>query len=484
MITITPSMLRLLSMCQRRVWLDHYRNKEEREPLLIQRLVDGQKHEEAIHAATAPSIETIPVKDWDEGVSLTRSLIESGVKAINGAFLQAECEIDGRAVTVRGKADRVVCGEGTWKHVYTPIEIKQYTRLEDSDLLQMDFYVWLLTQMQGIEPIGEFWLGRDSRNRPLRQIPHEYNERRLMKALYEAAQVLDTENGEPPVVLRSHCKECHWHNACKTLAVEHLDVSLLSGLRQDTRKHFREMGITSLHQIAALNPDDLRKFKGIKSTAPAVHAHARAFVSRLPVWINRLPSLCFEGGWMFDIETDPMTGIVWSIGWCDDSGRDGIAIVAPHVRQPQRLSLPDGHEIILVNDSDAAWEALAEGVASDGKPLYHWTGFDSGVMSATAPESVKDALSPRLKDLHQIVNQSVRFPVKGTSIKVLSAYLGYHYAEYEAWDAALNDYNLWLSRGDDTALARSCSYQRDDVLAMVVVWRWLVENVEGYKGRH
>lgn len=471
MITITPSLLRMLPMCERRVWLDHHRNPVERESLVILRLINGQHHEEAVLAASVS--ESIRVSDWDEGVRVTQTLIESGAKVINGAFLQAEFE----GYRVRGRADRLVRGAGIWKHVYSPIEIKQYTRLGDADLLQMDFYVWLMTQMQGIEPLGEFWLGRDARNRPLRKLLHEYNERRLMEALRGAAQVL--ESGEPPVVLRSHCKECHWHSACKTTASEHLDVSLLSGLRQDTRKHFRELGITSLHQIAALTPDDLRRFKGIKSTAPAVHAHARAFVSRAPVWINTLPKICFEGGWMFDIETDPMTGVVWSIGWCDDRGNDQIAIVAPQVSKPQRFNLADGREIILVPDSDAAWEALADGVSSNGKPVYHWTGFDSGVMNATAPEEVKQSLGDRLKDLHQIVNQSVRFPVKGTSIKVLSAHLGYHYSGYEAWDAALNDYNLWLSRGDETALARACSYQRDDVVAMVAVWRWLVENAEG-----
>lgn len=282
----------------------------------------------------------------------------------------------------------------------------------------------------------------------------------------------------PPVVLRSHCKACQWHNACQQIAVAELDVSLLSSLRQDTRQHLRQLGITSLHQIAAMQPDDLRKIRGIKSTAAAVHAHARAWVSGHPVWIAGLAEVCAGGGWMFDIETNPQTNEVWCIGWCDLHGRDGIAVVAPQVRRPTPYALPDGREIVLVPDSDGAWEAFAAGVSGDQdeRPIFHWTGFDAGVLHSTGPEAVREALGGRLHDLHHLVNQAIRFPVKSTSIKAISGWLGFAYSAYDAWDAALNDYNLWLSRGDDRALSRACMYQRDDVLAMHILWRWLVDH--------
>jgi predicted RecB family nuclease len=468
-ITITPAALRLLQMCRRRVWLDHYGDLSQRDllpPMLVQRFMDGQRHEQTI--LWERESEIVHVKDWAEGVRLTQTWMEQGAKSIDGAFLEVPFQLDSpHPVTIRGRADRLVRGRGG---IYAPIEIKQYTRLASADYLQMDLYVWMLAQLQGAEAPGEFWLGRD----PVRRVRHDYQERRLMEALREAAFVLT--DAEPQVVLRSHCKECPWHTPCKSLAAERLDVSLLSGLRQDTRKHFAAMGIVSLEQVAEMSPDDLRKFKGIKSTAVSVHAHARAWVSRAPVWYGSLAQVCYEGGWMFDIETEPLTGVVWCIGWSDAQDNCEVALVAPQVRKPERYRLPDAREIILVPDADSAWEAFAAGVSGDHRPIFHWTGFDAGVMHRTAPEGVKTALAVRLHDLHHIVNQSVRFPTKSTSIKAISAYLNFNYSAYEAWDAALNDYNLWLSRGDDVALARACSYQRDDVLAMNVVWRFLVEN--------
>lgn len=476
MTMITAAMLRLLSTCHRRVWLDSHGDQTQREPLqsiTVQRLAGGNDHERAVHQATAPRLEWITVRSWQEGVTITRDLMQQNAKAINGAFLETTFA-DG--IVVRCKIDRLVHLSSLKRPIYAPVEIKKYTQLTEPDLIQMDLYVWLLCQLQNEEPPAEFWLGRDMDDQPLKRIRHDYDESRLMNALHKAADLLQPEAAQPPVILRSHCKECHWYGDCKKLASETLDISLLSNLRQDTRQHFQKEGITSLEQIAAMQPDDLRKFKGIKSTAHGVHASARAWVNRQPVWYNTLDSICDEGGWMFDIETEPMTGIVWCIGWSDDQGNSDVALVAPHVSRPRRYRLSDQREIILVPDSDAAWETFAQHVGHCTKPIFHWTGFDAGVMRGSAPDTVKEALTHRLFDLHKIVNQSVKFPVKGTSIKTIAGYMDFKYTAYQAWDAAFNDYNLWLSREDVDALTRACSYQRDDVIALLVIWRWLIAN--------
>jgi predicted RecB family nuclease len=48
--------------------------------------------------------------------------------------------------------------------------------------------------------------------------------------------------------------------------------------------------------------------------------------------------------------------------------------------------------------------------------------------------------------------------------------------------AAYMDYGRWLSSGDEEALARACSYQQDDVRALGLVWRWLVDNAPEREG--
>lgn len=255
-----------------------------------------------------------------------------------------------------------------------------------------------------------------------------------------------------------------------------LSLQLLNGLSTKTRYELEKAGITSLNQIAEMKPDDLRRIKGIKTTAPSLHAQARAYVEKNPIWTQPLPDACQTCGWMFDIETDPFQDFThaWSIGWCDTAGNSKVAIVAPTVDTPQPLTLPNEQEIILVPDHLAAWEVFADHVGENDRHVHHWTGYDSGVMRNSAPENVIERLNPRLHDLHATVKRTVQFPVKGTSIKTIAAYLNYRYGGYEAWDAAFYDYQAWLRTGDINALTRACTYQIDDVEAMRVVWSWMM----------
>jgi predicted RecB family nuclease len=452
-------------MCQRRVWLDHYEETPTDLPP-IGVIQQGIEHEARLLQATAPHVVTIPVNSWQQGVETTQTLLrQTRVEVIDGAYL----EIPYQDAIIRGRLDRLQ----KLQHRYQVIEIKNHTRLQPTDLIQMDLYLWMLDQISDRSVAGEFWLGRNGTI--LQRVSHEYDEQRLMTALHQVLVLLGQREA-PDVLLKQHCKLCPWHDPCTETASNQLHLTLLTGMRKDTLQDFQRQGITSLQQIVMMLPADLQKIKGIKSNALALHTQARAWVAGHPVWYRPLPTICLQGGWMFDIETDPYTGVVWCIGWCDDTGKSEIALVAPHISQPTPFTLLTGETITLVPDADRAWETFALGVIGDNRPIFHWTNFDATMLRKTAPEVVRDWVGHRLYDLHQIVNQTVKFPVKSTSIKAIAGYLQFRYAVYEAWDAAFNDYQLWLSRDDLTAITRACAYQRDDVLALKVVWQWLTES--------
>lgn len=256
-----------------------------------------------------------------------------------------------------------------------------------------------------------------------------------------------------------------------------MDIMQFPGVAYKVRQHLRACGVTTVEQLAAFAPDELTRFKGIKTTAPAVHAHARAYCEGRPIWYRPLPEPCLQSGVMFDLETDPMTGEPWSWGYTDSTGDATQIIVAPN-RAERAVSLPDGRQIFTVPTQTDAWFAFAEAVAGS-EPIYHWTGFDAGITRGFAPPEVRDYLLNRMHDLHGSFKGCVKFPVGSNSLKVVARYLHFEWEEYDAWDAAWNDYRHWLR--DSTALdalARSANYQRADVLALDVVWRWLNENRE------
>ncbi|HML24121.1 MAG TPA: ribonuclease H-like domain-containing protein [Aggregatilinea sp.] len=254
-----------------------------------------------------------------------------------------------------------------------------------------------------------------------------------------------------------------------------LHLELLYNVSRKTREGLREAGITSLAQIAALSIEDLQRVKGIgKVTAPMIRANAQAWLASQPVWYNPLPDVCDQCGWMFDLET-LQDGTPWCMGWCDEHGNTQIALVAP-VEEPQTVTLLDGQQATLAPDSDSVWTVFAESAAMRPGPIYHWTGYDSAIMRATAPQDVIDRLHARLHDLHGTVKRSVSFPLGSTSIKVVAAYLGYPWPGYNDWFAAFLDYREWLYTGSPEALTRACMYQRADVESMAWVWRWMVQD--------
>jgi predicted RecB family nuclease len=256
------------------------------------------------------------------------------------------------------------------------------------------------------------------------------------------------------------------------------NLGALSGLSRQAQDNLRRAGITNMQQIVSLTPADLQRIKGIKTSATAIHTHARAFVEDKPIWYGAFPAECCPSGYMFDLETDPYTGVPWSWGYCDLDGTPGNIIVAPH-SQPTDVQLPDGRVINIVPNQREAWLLFAQAVAGNNGLIFHWTGFDAGVTRAHAPVEVRDLLLDRMHDLHGTFKRSVKFPVSGNSLKTVARYLDFSWYEYDAWDAAFNDYRQWLSHGTLEALARSCNYQQADVEALAVVWRWLVQNQPG-----
>ena len=265
---------------------------------------------------------------------------------------------------------------------------------------------------------------------------------------------------------------------CQRIAQRTKRIDLLYGVSRKTLANLEAAGILHLEHVAALSPDELQQIKGIgPKTAPRIRANAQAWLENRPIWLDALPSRCQQPGWMFDLETLEVGGriVPWCMGWCDSDGQTQIVLVAP-VQLPEVLTLPDGQVVVLVPDSDSAWDVFAEAVGYGTCPIFHWTGYDAAILRGSGPSVVRSQLEPRLHDLHATLKQVVSLPLKSTSIKPVSMYLGFEWPGYNDWFAAYLDYRHWLESGSLEALTRACMYQRADVQSMALVWRWLVAN--------
>ncbi len=259
-------------------------------------------------------------------------------------------------------------------------------------------------------------------------------------------------------------------------------LSALPGLRQEALLHLLAQGIQTFGQLADMSVGDLDALPGIgRKTAHRLRCYASAFRDNRPIWLGALPEDCRQNGLALDLETDPVDQTPWSFGYSDLAGRAHVAVVAP-AYDHEEVCLPDGSVVLLVRNSDDGWEFFAGAVEHCPNLIYHWSAFDAAVMRRTAPEGVKARLEGRMHDLHRTFKHSVALPQRSTSLKPVAKYFGFDWPEGAdggmGWWLAWRDYQLWLAEGDDAALARACAYQRADIDALLLVWRWLVQNAE------
>jgi len=466
-------------MCERRIWLDRHGDSMLRDEIPQELFAAGNRHEQAVSATMFGLVTPVSAISWDDMVQSTRHLMERGVAGIQGAALERSIQLS-QPVVVRGRVDwlrRTSQPSSLGKWSYEPVEIKLRQECNEADQLQLDLYLWLLEGIQGVESSGWFWVGRDVDSQPRQIIEHTYNPERLFSAIDHVDTILNTATA-PAIFLASHCETCHWHSACKQMASTARDLSALAGLPRQTWEHMRREGIHTLDHLLVLSPKSLERFKGLgKAKAQEIYTYAQAVSRGQPVQRDVLPEMAQQTGIMLDLETclDGKLGVPWCWGWQVNGGRYQTAIVDAYYDQAY-LPLSDGVEVTIVSDSDEGWHVFMQIAEEHVGPIYHWGSFEKGVLRSTAPSEVIEVLDNRLHDLNKTFRRTFAFPVHGTSIKTVAPYLGFRWPEGTSAFSAWDDYRAWLMDGDKTALARACAYNRADVEAMVLVWRWMIDH--------
>lgn len=433
---------------------------------IIQQQEAGIQHEEHIHQTEIPDGVRVPVLPWAEAVDQTQHHLTAGITSIIGATLEATTQIANRSVILHGKVDRI---DRSDDEPYTLIEIKQRQSPGEADVYQVDLYIWLFKQQYGIEPAAQIRLGSTPT-----VVEHEYDEDRLMSVLDRLVNLMVTSNS-PLIHLKSHCQSYHWHTFCKQTAAQKRNLSLLNDICSDAIQHMRTENMHNLHQLVELDATELKQFKGIGDVrAVRFHAQARAWIENVPIRLADAPDVCQREAFYFDIETDPYSGEVWSIGYSDGVGDVNIILVLPQ-HEAGLMTLSNGQSLQIVPDHLSAWAHFAHAVQQKAQPIFHWTPFDVSNMKQFVPH-IHGRLQSQLHDLNQIVKQTAQLPVKGTSLKTIATYLGCEWSGYDTWEQAWTDYRRWLNftSKPEKFLINACQYQVDDVLAMHVVRDWII----------
>jgi hypothetical protein len=201
----------------------------------------------------------------------------------------------------------------------------------------------------------------------------------------------------------------------------------------------------------------------------------RPYLRRAPI-----PDDLHIPGMMLDLETrmDGGASLPWCFGWQIGGSPVQIAIV-DHYFEGGTLPLHDGNHIIMIEDSDEGWRMMAEAALTVQGAVYHWGSFEKSILRSTAPADVIAVLDERLHDLNRTFRKSFMLPFKGTGLKKVAPYLGFVWPDGASAFTAWADYNAWLMESNKHALARACAYNRADVEALALIWKWMLAHSEG-----
>jgi predicted RecB family nuclease len=216
--------------------------------------------------------------------------------------------------------------------------------------------------------------------------------------------------------------------------------------------------------FSGIGPDTLRKFhaRARLLTDPKGRPYLTAPIA-LPTNRNEV---------YFDIEADPMHGIVYLHGFVERT-----------VAQPEAVRVsqffangvdPDEEEAAF----GQAWAYVSARV--EDSTIYYYSKYERTEYKKLAERypsicSVGDVDAlfavPAMIDLYfDVVKKSTEWPLYDQSIKTLAQYVGFRWRDVDPSGAAsIEWYNRWVEGGDPEIKRRILEYNEDDCLATGVV---------------
>lgn len=289
---------------------------------------------------------------------------------------------------------------------------------------------------------------------------------------------LNQSNASTPA-LSAACKLCHWHSHCKNELVATNDLTLIAELGRAKRDVISGV-IPTIQAFAQCDPDSyvqkkktvfpgigldtLSKFRARAQllTVPGATAYLKERVD-LPIKDNEV---------YFDIEADPMRGVVYLHGFVERKfGQAGAAQFIPY--------FADGNEPTHEEAAfHGAWNYLK--ARTQDSTIYYYSKYERTEYKKLAEKypavcSVEEVETlfalPVMIDLYfDVVKKATEWPLYDQSIKTIAQYLDFRWRDTNPSGAAsIEWYNRWIESSDPAIKQRILDYNEDDCLATGVV---------------
>lgn len=298
-------------------------------------------------------------------------------------------------------------------------------------------------------------------------------------AASQNVQEIISKKRETRPALAAPCKLCHWQSHCKSALVASDDLTLIAELGR-SRRDTLNTRVATVSALAAADPSTF--IQGKKTVFPGIGPdsllkfHARAKLLSTPgaaPYLKAPVSLPIaEKEVYFDIEADPMGGILYLHGFVERlHGQPETARFIPFFASGN--SAVDEETVFR-----QAWDYLQ--VRKSDSSIYYYSKYERTAYKAlaakypavTTVETVDELFSdPVMIDLlYDVVLKATEWPTVDRSIKTLAQYLGFQWRDTNPSGAAsIEWYHRWLECGDLEIKRRILEYNEDDCLATGVV---------------
>jgi uncharacterized protein len=394
------------------------------------------------------------------------------VRETAGAMLRGESAIHGGALwllgeDVYGKSDLLIrCDDhpsDLGDFHYRVKEVKNSKETKTHHELQAAVYTWIVGELQGCGPESFDVVLRDGEGEET--IAYETVVDQMHQYLTQWRDIRDGRVRLDP--LGHDSTPSPWRQYANRIIQERSDLSLLPGVGLKTAAKLRERGLQSMGEILALGADGcVQEFRQDHH-----YYHALAHREGKPVFrpgespsIQRRKRLVY-----FDVE--------------DISTLDDEAVTRPHVYM-LGVATPDGETQIWTargeQDEARMWSDFLDWLGDPSDvALYCWTMYEAGKIQQAAADhpDLEDRLMAAvaaLIDLKEEIKHRPYFPVASYSIKAVAPVCKFDWSQDDVDGLSAQVlYIDWLKSGDDSIIEKVEQYNREDVLAMLAVDRYV-----------
>ncbi len=467
-------MLRTLLACERRLWLEQ-RSGRPRPP----RDEHGQvlrERSQALERQVVARLGAVEGPLLREGVSFAeaadetrRGLVPGGPALLRPAFVSRDGRLQSSPALVRWDDATLVVTE-------LRLALRPAGRRDLA--LQMAHHVALIRELLGDTPVrSEVVNGAGV----VMAAPPEPAER-WREAVERALALLGPEPEPQWLHGHSFCQTCAFYDHCWDGAEARRQVDVLPELSRTGAAALHASGIHTFDALAAMQPRDFDDTP-LARDAERLLAQARAYATGAAAWLRppALPRgrtlvwLDLEGDAMGEASDVPI--YLWGL-----AAEPALADARPEAESLFADLEPGGDErgwrrfvaraeALLAVHPDLLWVHW-----HDAEPLW----IRRYLKRYGAPPALEQhwRAAGSFADLHQVLDRSVRLPLRSYSVKWVAPFAGFAWRNPEAgseWSVA-QFHRARESRDPaerERLLAAIAEYNVDDLMAMRAVWRWL-----------